>query len=64
MFDHLFVLNGVLNEANQNKQKNIDVQIMDIEKCFDKMSYKETTNNLYDAGVQDDEFLLMAKSNE
>ena len=62
--DHLFVLNGVLNEANQNKQNNIDIQIIDIEKCFDKMSYKETANDLYEAGVQDDEFLLMAKSNE
>ena len=62
--DHLFVLNGILNEANQNKQKNIDIQIMDIEKCFDKMSYKETANDLYEAGVQDDEFLLMVKSNE
>ena len=28
------------------------------------MSYKETANDLYEAGVQDDEFLLMAKSNE
>ena len=37
---------------------------MDIEKCFNKMSYKEKANDLYEAGVQDDEFLLMAKSNE
>ena len=62
--DHLFVLNGVMNEAAQNKQKNIDIQIVDIEKCFDKMSYRETANDLYEAGVQDDKFLLMAKSNE
>ena len=62
--DHLFVLNGVLNEALQNKDKNIDIQIMDIEKCFDKMNYKETANDLWTAGVQDDKFLLMTKSNE
>ena len=62
--DHLFVLNGVLNEALQNKDKNIDIQIVDIEKCFDKMNYKETANDLWTAGVQDDKFLLMTKSNE
>ena len=62
--DHLFVINGILNEARQDKTKNIDVQIVDIEKCFDKMSYKETANDLYEAGVQDDKFLMMAKSND
>ena len=62
--DHLFVINGILNEAVQKKDKNIDIQIVDIQKCFDKMSYKETANDLYNAGVQDDKFLLMAKSNE
>ena len=62
--DHLFVLNGVLNEALQDKSKNIDIQIMDIEKCFDKMNYKKTANDLWSAGVQDDKFLLMTKSNE
>ena len=62
--DHLFVINGVLNEALQRKDKNIDIQIVDIQKCFDKMSYKETANDIYNAGVKDDKFLLMAKSNE
>ena len=62
--DHLFVINGILNEAVQKKNKNIDIQIVDIEKCFDKMSFKETANDLYTAGVQDDKFLMITKSNE
>ena len=28
------------------------------------MSYKETANDIFEAGVQDDKFLLMTKSNE
>ena len=56
--DHLFILNGVLNEALQDKTKNIDILLTDIEKCFDKMSYRETANDLWSAGVQDDIFLL------
>ena len=62
--DHLFVINAILNEALQNKNINLDIQIVDIEKCFDKMSYKETANDIYEAGVQDDKFLLMANSNQ
>ena len=59
----MFVINGILNEALQNKNKNIDVQIVDIEKCFDKMNYTETANDMYESGVQDDKFYMMAKAN-
>ena len=41
--DHLFVINGIMNDAVQNNE-NIDIQIMDVSKCFDKMNYKETAN--------------------
>ena len=62
--NHLFVINGIMNEAIQNKDNNIEIQIVDNEKCFDKMSYKETANELYEAGVKDDKFLMMALSNK
>ena len=47
-----------------NSLPNIDILITDIRKCFDKMSYKETGNDLFDAGVKNDHFNLMANSNE
>ena len=62
--DHLFVINAIMNEAVQKKNKNIDIQIVDIEKCVDKIAFKETANDLYTAGVQDDKFLMITKSNE
>ena len=63
--DHLFVINGILNDVkNSKKNENIDIQIMDIRKCFDKMSYKETANDLFNAGVRNDHFNLMANSNK
>ena len=63
--DHLFVINGILNDVNKNKKnENIDILITDIRKCFDKMSYKETGNDLFDAGVKNDHFNLMANSNK
>ena len=62
--DHLFVINGILNDAHQNTNKSgIDIGIYDIAKCFDKMWYSETANDIFKAGVQDDKFLLIANSN-
>ena len=60
--DHLFVINGILNDVTKTKQ-NVDIEIMDIAKCFDKMWYEETGNDLFNAGVSDDKFVLLANSN-
>ena len=63
--DHLFVINGILNDVkNSKKNEKIDIQTMDIRKYFDKMSYKETANDLFDAGVRNEHFNLMANSNQ
>ena len=37
---------------------------MDVAKCFDKMNYTETANDLYEAGVVDDQFVTVANSNK
>jgi hypothetical protein len=39
--DHLFVVNAILNDVTKRK-KDVDIEIMDIAKCFDKMWYEET----------------------
>ena len=64
--DHLFVINGILNDVQQNKKNTggVDLGIYDIAKCFDKMWYRETANDIYKAGVQDDKFILIANSNK
>ena len=61
--DHLFVINGVINDVIQNNE-SVDIQIMDVAKCFDKMNYTETANDLYEAGVIDDQFVTVANSNK
>ena len=35
--NHIFLLNGVINEANNNKKKSIDIVILDYKQCFDGM---------------------------
>ena len=60
--DHLFVINAILNDVTKRK-KNVDIEIMDIAKCFDKMWYEETGNDIFNAGITDDKFVLLANSN-
>ena len=62
--DHLFVINAILNDVNNQKKVKVDVQITDIKKCFDKMSFRETANDIYNAGIKNDHFVLMANSNK
>ena len=55
--DHLFVVNAVLNDVTKNR-KDVDIEIMDIEKCFDKMWYSETGNDIFNGGVEDDKLFF------
>ena len=57
--DHLFVINAILNEAvNGTEKLALDIQIYDVAKCFDKLDYVSTANDLYSAGVQNDKFVV------
>ena len=62
--DHLFVLNAILHDVAKDKNRNIDLEIYDIMKCFDKMWAAETANDIYRAGLNDDKFVLIANSNQ
>ena len=61
--DHLFVINAVINDTFK-KKSNIDIEIMDIAKCFDKMWYEEIGNDVFKAGVTDDKFVILANANK
>ena len=46
--DHLFVIYGIINDIMKNKeQKDKDIQIYDVKKCFDKLWFAETANDFY-----------------
>ena len=61
--DNLFIINGVINYAIK-EQVEVDINLYDISKCFDAMWYQETMNDMWDVGIQDDKFALMAKMNK
>ena len=62
--DHLLVINSILHDLKGDKDVNIDIETYDIKKCFDKMWSSETSNDLFDAGLDDDKVVLVANSNE
>ena len=35
--NHIFIINGVINETLKSKKKCIDIQILDYRQCFDSM---------------------------
>ena len=41
--DNLFVINSVMNEAKCNKTEALDINVYDVEKCFDSMTQKAST---------------------
>ena len=61
--NHIFIVNGVINEVLRNKSKCVDIQIMDYRQCFDSMWLKECINDLYDSGITDDNLGLIFESN-
>ena len=62
--DHLFVVYSIINDVINGSSPPIDIQSIDINKCFDEMGYAETHNDLFDVNVQDRKFALIAKLDE
>ena len=56
--DHLFIVNGILHEHSNSKTNPISIQMVDYKNCFDSLWQDDITNELFDAGVQDDKLAL------
>ena len=62
--DHLFVLYSIINDVKNGRAAAIDIQGVDISKCFDEMGFQETHNDLWDVSLKNDKFALVAKLDE
>ena len=54
-------MNDVMNSKDS---ENIDLEIYDVTKCFDKLDYMNTANDFFKAGVQNDKYLIVENSNK
>ena len=52
--DNIFVISAIINSVTNGKSAPIQVQVADIEKCFDKLWLQSCINTLYDAGINSD----------
>ena len=65
--DHLFIIYGVMNSVLRGGAECIDMQLYDIEKCFDALWLDECLNDLYDTLPKqnlNDKISLLHKSNQ
>ena len=60
--DNLFIVYGIINYVLKENLE-VDLNLYDLAKCFDSMWYEETMNDLWDAGVHDEKFAIIAKMN-
>ena len=59
--DNLFIIYAIINDVKNGEAKPICMQTLDIYKCFDEMDFDESHNGLYDVGLQNNLFKLVAK---
>ena len=62
--DHLFIVYGIINDVLNGSCSAVDIQSIDIRKCFDEMWFQETHNDMYDVKITDNKFALIAKLDE
>ena len=63
--DHLFIINGIIFDHAKSKNKTpLTIAIYDFRQWFDSMWQQEVINDLYEAGIQDDQLALLNEVNK
>ena len=62
--DNIFILGAVINSVTNGGEEPIQIQVVDVEKCFDKLWLQATTNALYEAGIKSDLLNLLYIENK
>ena len=62
--DNLFVMSAIMNENKRNPKEALDINVYDVEKCFDSLWLSECINDLYDAGMTSDKLNLLYQANK
>ena len=62
--DNIFVVNAVINSITKGNQEPVDIQLFDVEKCFDALWMEECINDIYEAGLNNDKLPLLFLENQ
>ena len=61
--NHVFIINGIINEVINGKAEAIDIEIIDYRQCFDSMWLSESINDLYESGIQNENLAIIHAAN-
>ena len=62
--NHLFIVNGIINEVVNGKAEAIDIEVLDYKQCFDSMWLSESINDLYESGIKNDNLAIIHEANK
>ena len=63
--NHIWTVNAVITDVLSKKSKaSIDVQVVDVKQCFDGLWTEECLNDMFRAGVQDDNLVIMHEASK
>ena len=62
--DNIYVMGAIINSVVNGDSKPIQVQVMDIKTCFDKLWLEASINSLYEHGLQNDKLNLLYIENK
>ena len=62
--DNIFVVNAIQNSIINGEEDPVDMQVVDVEKCFDGLWVEECINDIYDAGLDNDKLNLLYLENQ
>ena len=61
--DNIFVLNAITNSVRKGGEEDIDIQVYDVETCFDSLWLQDCINDIFEAGLQNDKLPLLYLEN-
>ena len=62
--DNIYVIGAITNSIIHGNSKPIQIQVMDIKTCFDKLWLEASINSLYENGLQTDKLNLLYNENK
>ena len=63
--NNIFIVNGIIHDVMSSKKKEaVALQIYDYKQMFDAINLEQAANDIFDAGVNDDNLILLYKANE
>ena len=62
--DNIFVLNAIKNSIVNGDEDPADIQLFDVEKCFDSFWVEEYINDIFEAGLKNDKLGLLFLENQ